>query len=53
VRTVGEIVFPGSLLAATKEELQQLAGFWPDIEKSRAEACRSTSSIGERHACAA
>ncbi len=27
------IVFPGSPLAATKEELQ-LTGFWPDIEKS-------------------
>ena len=38
VKTVGGIVFPGSPLAATKEELQQLAGYWPDIEKSRAEA---------------
>ena len=37
VHTVGGIVFPGSPLAATKAELQQLAGFWPDIEKSRAE----------------
>jgi len=27
-------------LAATKEELEQIAGFWPDIEKSRAEARR-------------
>ena len=35
VHTVGGIVFPGSPLAATKEELQKLAGFWPDIEKSR------------------
>jgi peptide/nickel transport system substrate-binding protein len=40
VRTVGGIVFPGSLLAADKEELQDIAGFWPDIEKSRAEARR-------------
>jgi peptide/nickel transport system substrate-binding protein len=40
VRTVGGIVFPGSPLAATKEELQLLAGYWPDIEKSRAEARR-------------
>jgi peptide/nickel transport system substrate-binding protein len=40
VRTVGGIVFPGSPMAATKEELQQMAGFWPDIEKSRAEAKR-------------
>src|ERR1700732_2617432 len=38
VRTVGGIVFPGSPLAATREELEQIAGFWPDIEKSRAEA---------------
>ncbi|MBV8089991.1 MAG: ABC transporter substrate-binding protein, partial [Alphaproteobacteria bacterium] len=27
VRTVGGIVFPGSPLAATKEELEQVAGF--------------------------
>ena len=38
VKTVAGIVFPGSPLAATKEELEQIAGFWPDIEKSRAEA---------------
>ncbi|MGC2415348.1 MAG: ABC transporter substrate-binding protein [Stellaceae bacterium] len=38
VRTVGGVVYPGSPLAATKEELQQLAGYGPDIEKSRAEA---------------
>ena len=38
VRTVGGIVFPGSPLAADKEELQDIAGYWPDIEKSRAEA---------------
>ncbi|TMJ56665.1 MAG: ABC transporter substrate-binding protein, partial [Alphaproteobacteria bacterium] len=38
VHTVGGIVFPGSPLAATKEELEKLAGYSPDIEKSRAEA---------------
>ena len=38
IKTVGGIVFPGSPLAATKEELQQMIGYWPDIEKSRAEA---------------
>ena len=38
VHTVGGIVFPGSPLAADKEELQDVAGFWPDIDKSRAEA---------------
>jgi peptide/nickel transport system substrate-binding protein len=38
VHRVGGIVFPGSPLAATKDELQQIAGFWPIIEKSRVEA---------------
>src|SRR5260370_4594774 len=33
VHTVAGIVFPGSPLAATKEELQTLAGVWPDIGK--------------------
>jgi peptide/nickel transport system substrate-binding protein len=46
VKTVGGIVFPGSPLAATKEELQQIAGFWPDIEKSRAEAKRLLKEAG-------
>jgi peptide/nickel transport system substrate-binding protein len=46
VRTVGGIVFPGSPLAATKEELAQVAGFWPDIEKSRAEARRLLKEAG-------
>ena len=46
VRTVGGIVFPGSPLAATKEELQQIAGFWPDINKSRAEAKRLLKEAG-------
>src|SRR5690606_14978362 len=40
VKTVGGIAFPGHPLAATKEELQEMAGYWPDIEKSRAEAKR-------------
>jgi peptide/nickel transport system substrate-binding protein len=46
VQTVGGIVFPGSPLAATKEELQQIAGYWPDIEKSRAEARRLLQEAG-------
>jgi peptide/nickel transport system substrate-binding protein len=46
VHTVGGIVFPSSRLAATKEELQQLAGYWPDIEKSRAEARRLLKEAG-------
>ena len=46
VRTVGGIVFPGSPLAATKPELEQMAGYWPDIEKSRAEAKRLLREAG-------
>src|SRR5437764_4049036 len=46
VHTVGGIVFPGSPLAATKEELQQLPGYWPDIDKSRAEAKRLLKEAG-------
>ncbi|HEX5317853.1 MAG TPA: ABC transporter substrate-binding protein [Stellaceae bacterium] len=46
VRTVAGIVFPGSPLAATKEELEKLPGFWPDIEKSRAEARRLLKEAG-------
>jgi peptide/nickel transport system substrate-binding protein len=46
VRTVGGIAFPGSPLAATKEELHTIAGYWPDIEKSRAEARRLLKEAG-------
>src|SRR6516225_928420 len=46
VHTVGGIVFPGSPLAATKEELEKLAGFWPDIAKSREEAKRLLKEAG-------
>ena len=46
VKTVGGIVFPGSPLAATKEELQTLPGYWPDIDKSRAEAKRLLKEAG-------
>ncbi len=46
IKTVGGLVFPGSPLAATKEELQKIAGFWPDIEKSRAEARRLLKEAG-------
>jgi peptide/nickel transport system substrate-binding protein len=45
-RTVGGIVFPTSPLAATKAELEQLAGYWPDIDKSRAEARRLLKEAG-------
>ncbi|HEY1300250.1 MAG TPA: ABC transporter substrate-binding protein, partial [Stellaceae bacterium] len=46
VRTVGGIVFPGSPLAATKPELEKIAGFWPDMDKSRAEAKRLLKEAG-------
>jgi peptide/nickel transport system substrate-binding protein len=46
VHSVGGIVFPASPLAATKAELEELAGFWPDIEKSRAEARRLLKEAG-------
>ncbi len=49
VRTVGGVVFPGSPLAATKEELHQIAGYWPDIEKSRAEARRLLKEAGQEN----
>ena len=49
IKTVGSIVFPGSPLAATKEELQQMIGYWPDIEKSRAEARRLLKEAGQEN----
>src|SRR5215813_13497884 len=45
-KTVGGIVFPGSPLAATQTELEQIAGFWLDIDKSRAEARRLLKEAG-------
>ena len=46
MHTVGSLMFPGSPLPPTKEELQKIAGFWPDIEKSRAEAKRLLKEAG-------
>src|SRR5689334_17612873 len=46
VHTVGGIVFPGSPLAPGKDELEKIAGYWPDIEKSRAEAKRLLKEAG-------
>jgi peptide/nickel transport system substrate-binding protein len=45
-KTVGGVVFPGSPLAATQTELEQIAGYWPDIDKSRAEARRLLKEAG-------
>ena len=46
VKAVGGIVFPESPLAMNKDELQKVAGFWPDIDKSRAEAKRLLKEAG-------
>jgi peptide/nickel transport system substrate-binding protein len=46
VKSVGGIVFPGHPLAATREELMEIAGYWPDLEKSRAEARRLLREAG-------
>jgi peptide/nickel transport system substrate-binding protein len=46
VKAVGGVVFPGHPLAATKAELEQIPGFWPDINKSRAEAKRLLQEAG-------
>jgi peptide/nickel transport system substrate-binding protein len=46
MRRVGSVVFPGSPLAPSKEQLEQIPGFWPDIEKSRAEARRLLKEAG-------
>jgi peptide/nickel transport system substrate-binding protein len=46
VKTVGGVVFPAHPLAATKEELQQIAGYWPDLKKSQAEAKRLLKEAG-------
>jgi peptide/nickel transport system substrate-binding protein len=46
VKTVGGIVFPGHELAATKEELEKIAGYWPDLNKSRAEAKKLLKEAG-------
>ncbi len=49
VKAVGGVAFPGHPLAATKEELQKIAGYWPDINKSRAEAKKLLKEAGQEH----
>jgi peptide/nickel transport system substrate-binding protein len=46
VKTVAGLVYPSHPLAATKEELEKLAGYWPDLKKSRAEARRLLKEAG-------
>jgi peptide/nickel transport system substrate-binding protein len=49
VQTVGSIIFPADPLAPSKEQLHEVAGFWPDIEKSRIEAKRLLKEAGAEH----
>jgi peptide/nickel transport system substrate-binding protein len=49
VKTVGSIIFPTSPLAPSPAELHEIAGFWPDIEKSRQEARRLLQEAGQEH----
>jgi peptide/nickel transport system substrate-binding protein len=46
VKTIGGLTFPGHPLSLTSEELQQIAGYWPDLKKSRAEARRLLKESG-------
>jgi len=46
VKAVGGTVFPGHPLAARREELQKIAGYWPDLQKSRAESRRLLREAG-------
>ena len=46
MHTVGGLIFPGSPLAETKAQLETIAGFWPDINKSRDEAKRLLREAG-------
>jgi peptide/nickel transport system substrate-binding protein len=46
MHTVGSLIFPGSPLAPNKDELSGIAGFWPDINKSRAEARKLLKEAG-------
>ena len=46
VKTAGGIVYPSHPLGATKAELHKIAGWWPDLKKSRAEAKRLLKEAG-------
>lgn len=49
VKTVGGVAFPGHPLAATKEELEKLEGYWPDIQKSRELAKQLLKEAGQEN----
>ncbi len=46
VKAVAGVQVPGTPFATPPEELNKLAGYWPDIEKSRAEARRLLKEAG-------
>ena len=46
VHTAGSLIFPGDPLAPSNDQLHEVAGFWPDIEKSRTEAKRLLKEAG-------
>ena len=46
VKTVGGVVFPNHPLAASAEELEQIAGYGRDLEANRAEARRLLAEAG-------
>jgi peptide/nickel transport system substrate-binding protein len=49
VKTVGGVAFPGHPLAATKEEMEQIAGYGPDLEANRAEARKLLKEAGQEN----
>jgi peptide/nickel transport system substrate-binding protein len=49
VKAVGGLAFPGHELAASDAELKQLAGYGPDINKSRAEARKLLKEAGQEN----
>ncbi|MCB1742841.1 MAG: ABC transporter substrate-binding protein, partial [Gammaproteobacteria bacterium] len=49
VKTVGGVGFPGHPLSATKEELEQIEGLWPDIKKSRELAKQLLKEAGQEN----
>jgi peptide/nickel transport system substrate-binding protein len=46
MHTVGGLIFPGTPLAESKAQLETIAGFWPDINKSRAAARKLLQEAG-------
>jgi peptide/nickel transport system substrate-binding protein len=46
VKAVAGVQVPGTPFATPPEELNKLAGYWPDIEKSRAEARKLLKEAG-------